>query len=115
MEDYSTDDANPFTAANANENFGYVLSLMTTPGDFLIGYYYAYIETLAVNASYAQDDWIRWGSNGQTDSSDLQGHEVRLGYQITENFNTVARLYLVDAVTSEQDGQRFRIDFNYKF
>ena len=29
--------------------------------------------------------------------------------------NIMARLYLVEAITSDQDGIRFRVDFNYKF
>jgi len=27
----------------------------------------------------------------------------------------MARLYLVDAITSPQDGNRFRVDLNWKF
>ena len=104
--------------ANHNEKFGYVLSAklgkLKNKGDWLLGYYYAHIEQFSVNASFAQDDWVRWGSSFQTDSSDLEGHEIRAGYALTSNFNIVARLYLVDAITSRQDGNRFRVDFNYK-
>ena len=119
IENYSSTDSDAFTAANRNEKDGYVLSAILgdtkKKGDWLLGYYYAYIETLSVNASYAQDDWVRWGSATQTDSSDLKGHEIRAGYAFTPNFNVVARLYLVEAITSQQDGNRLRVDFNYKF
>ncbi len=119
LKDYSASDSNPFTAANADETFGYVLSAtvgqLKDPGDFQFGYYYSYIEALAVNASYAQDDWIRWGTGGQTTSSDLSGHEIRSVFRATPKLDIMARLYVVDAITSEQDGMRFRIDFNYKF
>ena len=118
-EDYSPDDPDPFTAANHDQNNGLVSSIafgqIKNKGNWLVAYYYAHIETLAVNASYAQDDWVRWGSATQTDSSDLKGHEIRFAYTLLENLNLVARLYLIDAITSVQDGKRFRVDFNYKF
>jgi hypothetical protein len=119
FESYSASDSNAFTVANRNERDGFILSAKVGKlkewGDWLVGYYFARIETLAVNASYAQDDWVRWGSANQTDSSDLRGHEFRTAFAISGRTNLVARLYIVDAITSTQDGKRFRIDFNTKF
>lgn len=119
LKDYSPIDPDPFTAANFDQDFGYILSVtfgeLKEKGDFQVGYYYAHIETFAVNASYAQDDWVRWGSATQTDSSDLKGHEFRLTYRVCPKLDVMARLYDVDAITSVQDGMRFRLDFNYKF
>lgn len=118
-ESYSRNDPDPFTAAHQNQKDGFVVSTtlgqLKQRGDWLAAYYYARIEALAVNASYAQDDWVRWGSATQTDSSDLKGHEFRLAYALSKSANLVARLYLVQAVTSAQDGKRFRLDFNYRF
>ena len=71
--------------------------------DWLVGYYYSHIETFAVNASYAQDDWIRFGSGVQTDSSNFEGHEIRLGYALSSHINVLARLYLVEAITTARD------------
>ena len=108
-----------FAYANRDETDGYVGSIhlgnLKVPGDWLLSYYYAHIETLAVNASYAQDDWVRWGSPTESRLSNMEGHEIRVGYQFTKQFNTVARLYIVEAITNEEDGNRFRLDFNYKF
>lgn len=105
--------------ANRDQRDGHVFSVLygglKDKGDWLAGYYYARIERFAVNASYAQDDWVRWGSATESDSSDFKGHELRAGYAFQKNFNVLARLYLVDAITSVQDGKRFRVDFNYKF
>ncbi|MCB1231195.1 MAG: putative porin [Verrucomicrobiae bacterium] len=119
FKNYSGTSPNAFTAANADEDMGYVFSTkfgsLKDPGDFQFGYYYAWLETFSVNASYAQDDWVRWGSATQTDSSDLKGHEFRLTYRAAKQLDIMARLYAVDAITSQQDGMRFRIDFNYKF
>lgn len=119
MEDYSAADVAPFPAADEDENLGYVLSAqlgqLKEKNDWLIGYYYAHIETFAVNASYAQDDWHRFGNGPQTSSSDFEGHEVRLAYAISKNINLMARLYLVEAITTGQDGNRFRLDLNWKF
>jgi hypothetical protein len=130
QEDYGPSDA--FGFANRDETEGHVVSVQWggtgEKGDWLVGYWYADIGTLAVNASYAQDDWIRWGSGTQTDSSDLQGHELRFAYGLGRVGNLVARLYLVESAggfvldgagnpvsSSEQDGKRFRLDYNVKF
>ncbi|MBC8002559.1 MAG: putative porin [Opitutaceae bacterium] len=119
FQDYSAADVAPFPAADSDQTLGYVLSVqlgqLKQRHDWLAGYYYAHIETFAVNASYAQDDWVRFGNGAQTDASDFQGHEVRLGYAVSKNINVLARLYLVNAITTIQDGNRFRFDFNWKF
>lgn len=77
--------------------------------------YYAHIEALAVNASFAQDDWVRWGSSAETDSSDLEGFELRYARGLGNGQNLVAQLYLVEALTSSQDRKRLRVDYNLKF
>lgn len=119
IESYSAGAENTFTAENAAEDFGYVLSArvgkLSDPGDLQFGYYYAWLETFSVNGSYAQDDWVRWGSATQTASSDMKGHEFRLTYRAAKKLDIMARLYAVDAITSRQDDMRFRIDFNYQF
>lgn len=119
IQGYSSLDPDPFTASHRDEKSGAVASIswgdLAKKGSWTGGYYYAYLEALAVNASFAQDDWVRWGSGGQTDSSDFKGHELRLAYAFSKNANLVARLYLVEAISSVQDGKRFRLDFNIKF
>ncbi len=118
-EDYSASDPDPFTAANHDQTDGFVLSTklgkVAGPGDWQVAYTYAEIETFAVNASYSQDDWMRWGSLTEIRSSDFEGHEFRFVYALEKNLQLVARLYLVEAITTEEDGGRFRMDFNYKF
>lgn len=117
--DYDAADVAPFPAADVDETLGYVFSVqwgqLKRKHDWLIGYYYSHIETFAVNASYAQDDWVRFGSGAQTDSSDFEGHEIRLGYALSSHINILARLYLVEAITTVQDGNRFRVDLNWRF
>lgn len=116
-ESYTAADA--FAFANRDETDGYVASIKWggtgSRGDWLLGYWYAEIGALAVNASYAQDDWIRWGSATETDASDLEGSELRFAYGLGGAGNLVFRLYLVEAITSVQDGNRFRVDWNVKF
>lgn len=118
-KDYSPTDSDPVTASNYNQTEGAVASVSLgqtkKKNDWLVAYFYSYIETFAVNASYAQDDWVRWGSATQTDSSDFKGHEFRFAYALRSNMHLVARLYWVEAITTVQDGKRFRLDFNYKF
>ncbi len=112
-------DGDRFAAAHRDERDGLVLSArlggLNAQGDWQVGYTYARIETLAVHAAFAQDDWVRWGSATQTASSDLKGHELALGYAVARNLNLLARLFLVEAITSVQDGKRFRLDLNVRF
>jgi len=118
-ESYSADDPDPFTAANHDQTDGWSAyaswGATKKKGDWLLAVFYAHIETLALNASYAQDDWVRWGSATQTDSSDFEGFELRAVHALGKKMNLVARLYLVDAITSGQNGNRFRLDYNMKF
>ena len=119
FQNYSAADVAPFAATQADQTNGYVFSVLfgqlKNPNDWQVGYYYAHIETFAVNASYSQDDWARFGSASQSDVTDYKGHELRATYVITKSLNLAARLFLVDAITSVQDGKRFRIDLNCKF
>ncbi len=119
FQNYDAADVAPFPASDDDETLGFVLSAavgqLKKQHDWLVAYSYVHIETFAVNASYAQDDWVRFGSGAQTDSSDIKGHEIRLGYALSKNINLLARLYLVDAITTDQDGKRFRLDLNWKF
>lgn len=119
FENYDADDVAPFPAENGDEDLGYVFSAqlgqLKDRNDWLVGYYYSHIETFSVNASYAQDDWHRFGSGTQTDASDFEGHEVRLAYAFSKTLNVMARLYLVDRITTDEDGNRFRLDLNWRF
>lgn len=117
--DYDAEDTDPFPANDDDETLGYALSVylgqLKQRHDWLVGYTYAHIETFSVNASYAQDDWARFGNSTQTSCSDIEGHEIRVGYVVSKNINILARLYLVEAITTRQDGNRFRLDLNWKF
>ncbi len=118
-ESYSPADPDPFTAANFDQTDGWAVSLragsLDSKGDWLGGYTCARIETLAVHSSYSQDDWLRWGSAAETRATNMQGHELRLAYALSGTVNLVARLYLVEAITTVEDGKRFRLDLNYRF
>jgi hypothetical protein len=119
FENYNAEDLAPFPAGDDGETLGYALSVqwgqLKQRHDWLIGYTYAHIETFAVNASYAQDDWVRFGSGTQTAGTDIEGHEIRLGYALSNRISLLARLYLVEAITTRQDGNRFRLDLNWRF
>jgi hypothetical protein len=118
-ESYNDPVADAFAFANRDESDGFVASIewggTGNRGDWLLGLWYAEIGALAVNASYAQDDWVRWGSATETDASDLEGSELRFAYGLGEAGNLVFRLFLVEAITSVQDGSRFRVDWNVGF
>jgi hypothetical protein len=125
-ENYSASDPDPFTAFHRDETDGYVVSARLGDtkdrGDWLFGYFYSHIESLAINNSLAQDDWVRWGSATQTRASNFEGSEFRAAVGLGNNMNVVARLYVVEgiklrAVSSldKEDGNRFRIDLNFRF
>ena len=119
VESYSTSDPDPFTVANRDETTGWDAYIKVgstkAKGDWLAGYWYARIEQFAVNNSMAQDDWVRWGSATQTRASNMKGHELRGAYALTKKQNLVLRLYIVEAITTEEDGNRIRLDYNIKF
>jgi hypothetical protein len=120
FESYSVGPSDPFiTAGNKDEDFGYVLSAtvgsLKEKGNWLLGYYYSHLEQFSINDSYAQDDWVRWGNGPQTRASNFEGHEIRAAYAVLDNLNVVARWYLVEAIKGIEDGNRFRLDVNFKF
>jgi len=119
VKQYSRTDPNLFTRTNRNQRNGYALSFLigdlSAQHNWLLGYQFAHIETLAVNASFAQDDWVRFGSATQTDSSDFEGHEIRFGYSLSKHLNILTRLYVVQALTTAQKGKRWRLDLNISF
>lgn len=83
-------------------------------GAWEAGYTFARIEKLAVNASYAQDDWVRWGTATQTDSSNLEGHEASGRYWLSRDLDLQARAFFVQSITTPQDGTRVRLDLNWR-
>jgi len=119
FEDYSAADVAPFAPSQADETTGYDVTVtygqIKKAGDWLVRYSYAHIETLAVNAAYSQDDWARFGSSTQAAVTDFKGHEFRATYAITKDLTLDARLFLVEAITSIQDGKRCRVDLTWKF
>jgi hypothetical protein len=125
-ENYSASDPDPFTAFHRDETGGYVVSARlgdtNDRGDWLFGYFYSHIESLAINNSLAQDDWVRWGSAMQTRASNFEGSEFRAAVSLGNNMNVVARLYVVEGIKlrtisslDKEDGNRFRIDLNFRF
>jgi hypothetical protein len=119
FENYSAAEVAPFAAQHADETLGYVVSAqwgqLKKAADWQVGYFYGHIETLAVNASYAQDDWARFGSATQSDLSDIKGHELRAAYAVNPKINFMVRAFFAEAITTIQDGSRVRADLNYKF
>lgn len=102
-----------------DDRFGFdlyaTLGRFKNRGDWRIGYTFARIEKWAVPRFMAQDDWFRFGTATQTRSSDYRGHEFSAGCVITDRFNILARYFLVDALTTVENGRRFRVDFNVPF
>jgi len=106
-------------AARAGETSGFAGSIqwgsVREKGDQAFRLEFAEIEALAVNNSFAQDDWVRWGSGGQTRGSDLRGWELRYSRALGPGMKLTARLFLVRSISTAEDGKRLRVDFNLSF
>ena len=126
LEDYSDEPIDSFSEFHEDDVDGYAGFVQwgdtSDPGDWQGTYFYVYQEALATNSSYVQDEWVRWGSGGQTRATNIRGSEFRLRYAISRRMNIVARLFLVDAIDflepgdiTKEDGNRFRVDWNLQF
>ncbi len=126
FEDYDDEPVDSFSEFHKDDDDFYVLfatwGSAEKQGDWLLGYYYAYIEALALNSSYTEDDWVRWGNANQTRATNMKGSEFRLAYGLADSMNLVGRVMFVDAIellnagdTSKEDGKRARLDLNIKF
>ncbi|MBN8530931.1 MAG: putative porin [Alphaproteobacteria bacterium] len=117
-EDYD-DASDAFALAHRDERDGahlhFQIGSNKKKGEWLVAYHYAYIETLAINAYYAPDDWQRWGSGAYADGSDVSGHQFHVGYAFTDGFNALARVFLAEGIDSRRESTRIRLDLNYTF
>jgi hypothetical protein len=79
-EGYDDAAAGSYTELHRGEDISYVFSATwgeaTQAGDWQVGYSYAYVETFAINNSFAQDDWVRWGTAEQIRNSNFKGHGI---------------------------------------
>ena len=125
-QNYLPADPDVFTAYHHDDVDGYVMQAVyggvRQQGDYLLGIYYTRIEALAIHNSYAQDDWVRWGSSDQTAASNMKGPEFRAGFGFGYNVNLIVRLFLVRGIETDlptdvrnQTGKRFRVDLNWRF
>jgi len=119
FKDYSDTDPDLFTAAHHDETDGWAVTAtagrLKQKGDWLGSWTWTRIEALAVNASFGQDDYFRWGNPDQTTSSDYEGHELRGGWKPHDAVTILGRLYRAESITTPEDGKRFRLDFIYEF
>lgn len=115
VEPYSAQSSDKYTAAHHNEVLGAALSVKygnnQKSGDWLLSYAYAYIEALAVNGDFAQSDWARFDPSG----SDVKGHDIRVNYMLSKYFWLSSRVMLVERISDQERGNRFRLDFNFNF
>ena len=119
FREYSDTDPDPFTAAHHDETEGWAVTLTVgrnkEKGDWLGSVTRARIEALAVNASWAQDDWMRWGNPDQTTSSDYKGYEFRVAWRPARALTILSRYYIAESITTVEDGKRLRVDIIYEF
>jgi hypothetical protein len=126
LKNYADAAPGSFSEFHQDDRDGYVLEAAFgdkgKKGDWLFGYFYSYLEALAVHSSYIADDWVRWGNANQVRATNLKGSEFRASYNFRDNVNINGRLFFVEAIdllepgdTSKEDGNRLRIDLNWTF
>jgi hypothetical protein len=126
FKNYHNDSAGSFSQFHQDDINGFAIEFewgeRVNAGDWQLGFFYLYHEALAVNSSYTQDDWVRWGNANQVRATNLKGIELRAVYTIRPNMNIFARVFFVDAIdllepgdTTRETGNRFRIDYNISF
>ena len=102
-EDYKDTSAGAFTEFHRDEVNAYALSVIIgetkKPWDWQTGYSYVYIEMFAVNNSFAQDDWVRWGTAEQIRNSNFKGHKFFGVLTLPRQFSVVAQIYIVKGIT----------------
>jgi len=126
LENYGDSPPGSFSQFHKDDREGYVLEFELgekgKKGDWLVGYYYSYLEALSAHSSYIADDWVRWGNANQVRATNLKGSELRAIYSFSPTVNIFARLFFVDAIslleagdTTRETGNRLRIDVNISF
>ncbi len=115
VQAYSPDSTDPYTALHHNEVLGGVLSVKyganTNSGDWLLAYAYAYIEGLSANGDFTQSDWSRYTSAGV----DMHGHDFKASYSFNQHLTLAARMMLAERISTQERGNRFRLDLNFNF
>ncbi len=104
-----------------DQKTGYAASLKYSKNNFGAAFTYASIQKYAVVDMFAQDDWVRWGNNEMTRSSNFKGFELNFKYKFTDKFNSTLRFWNVEGLEFHnggnqlETGTRVRLDFNIKF
>ena len=125
VQDYSNLDEIP--TGFKDQKDGFVITAkygkLKEKGDFIIDFYYAYLEKYSIVDYFAQNDWARWDYSSLNAAgarlSNFSGFEIRVGYNIKKNFNLVFRGYQIEQLLAEgaakENGSRVRLDLNIKF
>lgn len=106
---------------------GFVASVvwggLQNKGDFVLGAYYTYLERYSAVDFIAQNDWVRWdySSQGSRDGrlTNYRGLELTTGYRISKMLMLKIRYFNVEQLVpygpALENGQRIRLDVNFKF
>ncbi len=102
------------------ENFGWMLGADVKRGPWSFGYGYAYVGADAVFGPLRDNTF---GETAGLTDTDLQGHVLRVGYDVTRNVNIGAAYYLLnringgssETVNDADKAQLLQIEATYKF
>jgi len=125
LQNYDDNDKIPDVLKNQKK--GFVTSIvwggLEKKGDFALGAYYTYLERYAAVDFIAQNDWVRWdySSQGSRDGrlTNLKGLELTTGYRISKMLMVKVRYFNVEQLvpygTALENGNRIRLDVNFRF
>lgn len=100
-----------------DQRLGIMAGIDFKRGKWSAGYAYSYIQADAVFGPLRDSDF---GETAGLRDTDIQGHLLRVGYQVTEDFTVSLTAYLLsrisDVKNNEADkAQMLQLDLSYKF
>ena len=97
---------------------GWMLGVDAKKGKWSAGYAYAYIGADCVFGPLRDSDF---GETGGMQDTNLQGHIIKVGYDVTKNFNVGGSLMLMSAIDNKANNSKagnatlIQLDAVYKF
>jgi hypothetical protein len=93
-----------------DEDQAYAIGITASLDKFSAGYTYKHIEADAAVAALADNEF-----GTILGSTNVEGHEISLGYALTNSVSIGARALLAESIVGAGDSDTYQLDLNYKF
>ncbi len=92
---------------------GWVLGVGAKMGRFSTEYAYGRVESDSFPGVLTDADF---GATAGVNNTNVKGHRIKLGYQITENMSINGTMFHLTEIEGDtQEGKLYQVDLNYKF